>query len=242
VLTDAAALRRLLFGALHAGSLLQLNDLHCLPTLLAIQLGDWLGLVSKALAKVPSFLAAQAYQSGVTSKPEGAVMTGSIRSTPAPPPTQKEPSLIFEPIPEDEASVYNSSSHRFGRSSRGDGAKSMGTPTTSVFSRQSQHSPQLTNAPATRSSSRSTVRLDWYQLLEEGRSKEVEPATWFGYGEMRRTVDVDKSICLPVSPAFGCVLVGETPVKAIPEELKVIVTLTCCVIMFLSFFLSAVHV
>lgn len=45
---------------------------------------------------------------------------------------------------------------------------------------------------------------------------------WFGYGgEARRKVEIDKSIQLPVSPAFGCILVGETSAKAIPEEMKV---------------------
>lgn len=224
MLTDAAALRRLLFGALHTGSLLQLNDLHCLPTLLAIQLGDWLGVLFKALAAVPSFMAAQA-QARPAPDSNATIVPGSIRSTPAPP-SQKEASFTFEPIPEQESS----GSHGGYRPSTfySPDPRSIGTPTASVLSQQSfrplpsQQSLHLTNIPFTRSSSRSTVRLDWYQLLEEGKSREVEPATWFGYGgETRRTVEVDESVRLPVSPAFGCVLVGETPAKAIPEELKV---------------------
>lgn len=229
MLTDAAALRRLLFGALHTGSVLQLNNPHHLPTLLAIQLGDWLAVVFKALAKLPSFLTVQA-QAKAAPKAEGdtAVMLASTRSTPAPP-SQKEASLSFEPIPEQESLGSSSGSRGIHRPSpfySSPDPRAGTTPTTSIHSQQS--SRRLTSqqsirlVPNTRSSSRSTVRMDWYQMLEEGRQREMDPAAWFGYGgEPRRSVEVEKSVSLQVSPAFGCVLVGGTPAKAIPEELKV---------------------
>lgn len=234
MLTDAAALRRLVFGALHTGSLLQLNNLHCLPTLLAIQVGQWLGAVFKALSKVPSFLAVQA-QLTAPAKGESEAVTAiasSARSTPAHP-SQKEASLCFEPILEQESSgttVDGSKSRGVYRPSTfysSPNPRSLGTPTASVASHLSyrpiisQQSLQMTNVACTRSSSRSTVRLDWYQLLHEGKLEEVEPAMWFGYGgEARRNVvDIDGSV--PVSPAFGCILVGETSAKAISQELKV---------------------
>lgn len=214
----------MLFGALHTGSLLQLNDLHCLPSLLAIQLGDWLGVVFKALAKVPSFMA----QARDVPEANATIAPSSIRSTPAPS-SQKEASSTFEPIPEQDSSEAGSGSHHvhhFSTSYSSPDPRSTGTPTASALSQQSFRRPfpsqqsQMSNVPFTRSSSRCTVRLDWYQLLEEGKSRDVE--LWFGYGgETRRTIEVDKSVSLPVSPAFGCVLVGETPAKAIPEELKV---------------------
>lgn len=230
MLTDAAALRRLVFGALHTGSLLQLNNLRCLPTLLAIQVGEWLGAVFKALAKVPSFLASQAQHAAPGKGESDAAMVvaaSSSHSTPAPP-SQKEASWSFEPIPEQESSGTTVGIHRPSTFYSSQDPRSLSTPTASVISRQSfrpypsQLSLQLTNLACTRSSSRSTVRLDWYQLLQEGRLGEVEPAVWFGYGgETRRTVEVDSSVQIPVSPAFGCILVGETSAKAILEELKV---------------------
>ena len=231
MLTDAAALRRLLFGSLHTGSLLQLNDPHHLPTLLAIQLGDWLAVVFKALSKLPSFLAARA-QARAAPKAEGdaAAMLASTRSTPGPQ-SQKEASLCFEPIPEQESPRDSTVSRGISRPSpfySTPDPRAGATPTTSVHSQQSsrrlfsQQSLRLAHVPNTRSSSRSTVRIDWYQILEEARLRERDPAAWFGYGgEPRRSVEVEKSVRLQISPAFGCVLVGETPANAIPEELKV---------------------
>lgn len=236
MLTNAAALRRLLFGALHTGSLLQLNSMHHLPTVLAIQAREWLEIALGALAKVIR---------KTPNTKRGVANRGSRASTPAPPPSQKDGGTSFQPILEqDSSSILQAEDpkspgirHRsnFTSSPQMQNSRSLETPTASVVSQQSsQHSftlalsrqSHLTNQAFTRNSSRSTVRLDWYQMIEEGTSDEVGPGTWFGYGgEARRPIELDKSPVLRVSPAFGCILVGGTAAETIPMELKVSLTL-----------------
>ena len=80
---------------------------------------------------------------------------------------------------------------------------------------QQSHSTQHQSRPST---SRGTSRLDWYQSPnpEEG-------GLWYGYGgDARRSMETESGV-IQVSPAFGCVLVGKTAAKTIPEQLKV-----CC--------------
>lgn len=203
-LTNAAALRRLLFGALHTGSLLQLDNLHHLPQLLMIHLATWLGVLAKALANTSCM-----------SKPiKGNTIAKGSSST-----LHKEVSPSFQAsssIGEHETALLRSSTL-----SCSPNAKPLGTPTNSVVSSRVLPS-HLTDRTRTKGSSRATTRLDWYQFVQEGKPAEMGLSGWFGYGgEARKVVEMADSTVLHVSPAFGCILVGNVTADDIPEQLKV---------------------
>lgn len=212
MLTDAAVLRRLLFGAIHTGSLLQINNVHHLPPLLAIELGVWLGMVSKVLTKIPSFAEKQAQLK------KDINVTSSVRSTPglpihpplAPPPSQRDTCLIIQDSPCSHTTT--DATHNL---------RSIEAPSSTVISRQSSRllpSQMLNLGNRSYYSGHTSTRTDWYQL--EGKQ---EYETWFGYGaEARRHVEADKSTALHFSLAFGCIFGGDISTIAISEQLKVI--------------------
>lgn len=211
-LTDPAVLQRLLFGALHTGSLLQMDNVHHLPQLLAIELGVWLGTVSKALTKIPSFAEKHAQLKKDTN------VTSSIRSTPgppvpplAPPYSQKDTFLNIQTILEQDSPCSHTTDHNVFN------IRSMDAQSSTVVSRQSSRllPSQMSNL-GNRSyySGHTSTRTDWYQL--EGKH---EYETWFGYGaEARRHVEMEK---LHFSSAFGCIFGGDISTVAISEQLKV---------------------
>ena len=246
-LTNAAALRRLLFGALHAGSILQLNNLHRLPPVLALKVGEWLGTMFKALASC------MAKRKQRASQDENVTLanSSSYTSTPAPP-SQKEALSTFEPIPEQESvsttKDRQSKSPRIHRRSNfttspftPNPKSPSGTSNPSIIRHSlSQQSHLKTDRPFSRSTSNTSVMLDWYQLLGECKTKQMGPTTWFGYGgDARESIEMDESLTLQVSPAFGCVLVGGSLARTIPLELKVgRVEHIIIVVMHLSYFYS----
>lgn len=214
LLTDAAALRRLLFGALHTGSILQLDNLHHLPNLLMIHLAKWLETVAKALAMIPPFMAKQ---------PRDSALANSVRSSPAPIRRETFQSNPEYPSPKQDtrpSSVPRPSEHS---SLNPPPTRSLGTLSNSVMSQQSSRllPSHMTERTHTRASSRATTRLDWYLMSRTCKLEEVSLFNWCGYGgEVRRPVEIDSEV-LHVSPAFGCVLVADTAACFIPEQLKV---------------------
>ena len=221
LLTDAASLRRLLFGALHTGSILQLNNLHQLPHLLNIHLAKWLETVAKALAKIPPFMEKEV---GRTSTQERANTSSTHASTQRETcqTIPKSQSPDTRPISVTRPSEYSSSMYPPPAPRT---ATTTALPTaSSLLSQQSSRLLQsrLTERTHTRGSTRMTTRLDWYQLSQECRPEDVSVAGWCGYGgEVRRPVELLESEILHVSPAFGCVLVSDTAAAFVPEQLKV---------------------
>ena len=57
--------------------------------------------------------------------------------------------------------------------------------------------------------------------MQEVKPEDVILSSWFGYGgQVRRDVEVDDTM-IKVSPAFGCILVGDIKAQTIPDQLKV---------------------
>lgn len=208
LLSNTKALRHLLFGALYTGSLFQLDNFHSLPQLMMLQLGEWFEVVSSALSKLYS---ASENLLHTTEPPE------STRGSSAPHKGVATPSN-FETIPE------MSSSSMIWKHSRPTSANLLSTRirSNSVISQQSSRQSHLQDIPRSTGTSRATTRLDWYQLLQEVKSDDSSLIAWFGYGGQVRThVELDESTVIKVSPAFGCILVGDCKAQNIPEQLKV---------------------
>ena len=221
LLTDATALRRQLFGALHAGSLFQLNGLHSLPQVLLIELTGWLDTVAKALAKLPSPANQQQQQQQSSRAPSPSSLMPSNASllremSEAGP---KTPSFKQQESTAPPPSQVRAYSHRLPPGRPLDmSASSLASP------QSSRHLPS--NLERTRVSSRgttaaTTTRLDWYQMSQEHHRADQE-VDWFGYGgEERRCVEVGGSEVFCVSPAFGCILVTDKTLCLVSEQLKV---------------------
>ena len=221
MLTDATALRHLLFGALYAGSLLQLDNFHLLPQLMMLQLGEWFEVVATALSRL--HLAMEPQSDHTRTEPDDG------RSTSAPPQKGVTPSN-FETIPEMSSSTIGQQEMK---SPSVDWTPSIPashnpiktTRSNSMMSHQSSRQSHMfdhTHTRSTATASRATTRLDWYQLLQETKPEDMSLSSWFGYGgQIRRDVEMDDCTILKVSPAFGCILVGESKAQSIPEQLKV---------------------
>lgn len=213
MLTDAAIIRRLLFGALRVGSLLQLDNPQNLPPLLMIHLTKFLKVVTQALSKVPSFAAKQ-------TKTDAPLGVNAIPHKDSDPSLNHPGSVTQDSKPPSplRPSTFSSSLNPPTT------VKSLAASVNSSTHSQQSSPPHLTERAHTRTSSRTATRLDWYQCLDEGKVEEAPtPPTWCGYGgEARRFVEVDDSTSLRVSPAFGCLLVGSFTAQTLPHQLKVV--------------------
>lgn len=204
LLSDSAVLSRLLQGSVRAGSILQLDNFHCLPHLLQVSLGRWLSTLACALSENSHHSTTALQSESTKSQDPRTVTAASVLST------VKQDSCTFSPHPSRQQVL---SPHR-----------SSTTPHRSTSPGYSNIFPKSSNTmtneghATSRSVSRATTRMDWYQSAEVERTEH----RGFGYGggASSRYVEVDGSL-LKVSPLFGCVLVGDGSTQPIPEHQKV---------------------
>lgn len=240
LLRDPASLRRLVFGALHTGSLLQLDGLHFLPRLLMLQLAQWLETVTTALAAIPppSFPVRQRQESIAG----GGHIGSSVRlTTPAAPPTHRE-SIVIESSADVQQEIGTSGASRASEYSN------QPTDPSQLLSQQSLRTLHSRATERPRGSSRVTAtssRMDWYHVsqepgllpppLAEGSAVAAVEVVggasgWYGYGgEMRRQVRVAEEQVLSVSPAFGCILMTGSAECSVPQQLKVRKQVVSCI-------------